>query len=299
MKIVVAGGSGFVGKKLTTLLHNDGHEVVILTRGKSRMEKGMQFVQWLSKEADPVAEIRYADAFVNLAGVSLNSGRWTEKKKHEIYASRMQATSTLIDMMTQLSQPPKVLVNASAVGIYPASQHMIYTEEDKIFSQDFLGSTVRDWERMANRAQALNVRVATGRFGVILGQGGGALPLMALPYHYYVGGPIGSGKQWLSWVHVDDVARALYFAITTPELIGPFNVTAPHALRMADFVQVLSDVLHKPNWLAVPSFVLQIALGEQSKLVLEGQHVVPQQLEKHGFEFKYPTAQQALENIYA
>ncbi|CEA03323.1 Epimerase family protein [Metalysinibacillus saudimassiliensis] len=298
MKVVISGGTGFVGKALTALLKDKGHDVIILTRGESKVQDGVQYVQWLTPTSSPATEIKQADAFVNLAGVSLNSGRWTDKRKFEIYDSRMQATITIAEIIEALDTKPEVLVNASAVGIYPTSTSAIYTESSSVIADDFLGQTVHDWERMAHRVERFGVRVATGRFGVILGRDEGALPMMALPYKMHVGGVVGSGEQWLSWVHVEDVARALYFAITTTDLKGPFNITAPQPLRMKEFSYVLSVILQESNWLPVPELPLKLALGEQSKLVLEGQHVLASKLEKHAFTFNYPTAYEALENIY-
>ncbi len=298
MKVVISGGTGFVGTALTTLLKEQGHDVIILTRSESKVQDGVQYVQWLTPTSNPATEIKQADAFVNLAGVSLNSGRWTEKRKFEIYDSRMQATIAIAEIIEALDTKPEVLVNASAVGIYPTSTSAIYTESSSAVADDFLGKTVRDWERMAHRIERFGVRVATGRFGVILGRDEGALPMMALPYKMHVGGVVGSGEQWLSWVHITDVARALYFAIITPSLVGAFNITAPQPLRMKDFSYVLSTVLEESEWLPVPELPLKLALGEQSKLVLEGQHVLASKLAREGFNFRYETAYEALSNIY-
>lgn len=298
MKIVIAGGTGFVGQALTNLLQQQGHELFVLSRSNSRYENGIHYVQWLKDGARPEKELdEDIDAVVNLAGVSLNDGRWTKKQKKAIYTSRMEATLEIVRIMEQFKEKPKVLVNASAVGIYPPSTAATYSENVSDYAKDFLGWTVHDWERHAKRAEKLGIRVALARFGVILGRNSGALPSMLLPYKLHVGGTIGSGEQWLSWIHVEDVARAIYFAINNSSIRGPFNVTAPHAIRMKEFGQTIAQVMGRRHWMPVPSFAMRLALGEQSMLVLEGQHVLPTVLEKQNFEFNYPYLKEALENL--
>ncbi|MGE7953840.1 TIGR01777 family oxidoreductase [Lysinibacillus xylanilyticus] len=297
MKIVIAGGTGFVGGALTKLLQEKGHEIIILTRHKSGRENDIQYVQWLQQNTRPEQLLDDVDAFVNLAGISLNNGRWTKKQKKAIYTSRMEATLEIVRIMEHLTSKPKVLVNASAVGIYPTSTTTIYTEDSTDYATDFLGTTVYDWERHAKRAEKLGVRVALARFGVILGRTSGALPSMLLPYKLHIGGTIGSGEQWLSWVHVEDVARAIYFAITNNDIHGPFNVTTPHATRMKDFGITIASVMGKRHWMPVPSIAMRLVLGEQSTLVLEGQHVLPTVLEKHHFTFNFPYLNDALKDL--
>jgi len=297
MKIVIAGGTGFVGSALIKLLQDNGHDVFVLTRHHSRLENGIHYVQWLQQHEQPLPFLEGADAFVNLAGVSLNDGRWTKKQKKAIYWSRMNATLELVKIMDLLTSKPKVLINASAVGIYPTSTDAVYHEDFMDYAHDFLGTTVHDWERHAKRAESLGIRVAFARFGVILGRNSGALPPMLLPYQMYIGGTIGSGEQWLSWVHIDDVVRAIYFAIINENIRGPFNITAPNAMRMKEFGQTIAEVMGRRHWMPVPSFAMRLALGEQSSLVLEGQHVLPTVLQQHHFTFKYPVLKQALEDL--
>ncbi|MEK5331236.1 TIGR01777 family oxidoreductase [Lysinibacillus sp. FSL W8-0992] len=298
MKIVIAGGTGFVGKALTKLLQEQGHELFVLSRSNSKYENGIHYVQWLKDGARPEKELdENIDAVVNLAGVSLNDGRWTKKQKKAIYTSRMDATLEIVRIIEQFKEKPNVLVNASAVGIYPPSTVATYSENASDYAKDFLGWTVYDWERHAKRAEKLGVRVALARFGVILGRDNGALPSMLLPYKLHIGGTIGTGEQWLSWIHVEDVARAIYFAITNSSINGPFNVTAPHPTRMKEFGQTIAQVMGRRHWMPVPSFAMRLALGEQSMLVLEGQHVIPTVLETQNFEFKYPYLKEALENL--
>lgn len=297
MKIAITGGTGFVGSELTELLLQKGHDVYILSRSKQGTEHGITYVQWLSENANPEKQLEGIDAFVNLAGESINNGRWTEVQKQKIYDSRMQTTDELLRILDLLTVKPKVLVNASAIGIYPASTSTRYTEKSKEVGTDFLARTVRDWELKAKSAEELQIRVAYGRFGIILGKSEGALPLMALPYKLFVGGPIGTGDNWMSWVHVKDVASALLFAIEQP-INGPFNITAPHAKKMNDFGKTLATVLKRPHYFPVPSFALKFALGEKSQLVIEGQHVIPQVLLDEGYTFHFPNLESALRAIY-
>ncbi len=297
MKIVIAGGSGFVGQELSRILLEASHEVIILTRHESKTINGIHYIQWLQPNSKTELEIGNADAFVNLAGVSINDGRWTNEHQLAIYESRMEATDELLRIISTMQKTPSVLVNASAIGIYPASDQKNYTESSTDVATDFLAKTVFDWERKATKAQQFGVRTVFTRFGVILGKGEGALPLMILPYRLYVGGTVGSGRQWLSWVHVTDVARSIEFAIENKQIHGAVNVTSPFPQRMKYFGKTIGTILHRPHWLPVPSFIMKLALGKKSVLVLEGQHVEPQVLLDNGFTFSFPTVESALNDL--
>lgn len=298
MKIVIAGGSGFVGQKLTAVLLSEGHEIIILSRKDSKVDGRIKYVKWLQKDVMPENEIVFADAFVNLAGVSINEGRWTTEHRKQIYDSRMTATDELLRIISALQTKPSVLVNASAIGIYPASEDNVYTEVTPNYADDFLGHTVADWEKKAALVESEGIRTVFMRFGVILGIDDGALPLMVLPYKLFAGGTVGSGRQWISWVHIEDVARAIGYALDNKSLNGPVNVTAPFPKRMKYFGQTIGSVLNRPHWIPVPPFVMKAVLGKKSTLVLEGQHVLPEKLLNNGFEFRYPTLESALKDLY-
>jgi uncharacterized protein (TIGR01777 family) len=297
MRVVIAGGSGFIGQKLTEMLRDNGDEIVILSRKDRQADGKVSYVKWLGEGAKPEQEIGFVDAFINLAGVSINAGRWSKKHQQQIYESRMSATNELLRIIAAMEEKPTVLVNASAIGIYPASEEVVYTEKSLEQADDFLAQTVADWEKKAFAAASFGVRTVMMRFGVVLGSKGGALPLMVLPYRLWAGGTVGSGKQWVSWVHVMDVARSICFALKLDTLQGPVNVTAPNSVNMKDFGKTIGSVLHRPHWLPVPAFMLELALGQKSKLVLEGQHVVPEQLLENGFEFSYPKLETALKDL--
>ncbi|SOC11490.1 hypothetical protein SAMN05880501_106172 [Ureibacillus xyleni] len=297
MKIVIAGGSGFIGGKLVDLLVKNGHEVIILTRSKKTPSKNVSYILWLQEGAVPENELHKVDAFINLAGVSINDGRWTPKHQQQIYNSRMTATDELVRIISAMEVKPSVLINASAIGIYPASYNTVFTEKSAEIASDFLAQTVKDWELKANHVTQFGVRTVFTRFGVVLGREGGALPLMALPYKLFVGGKVGGGKQWVSWVHVEDVVRAIYFALQNDQLQGPVNVTAPTPVTMEEFGKMIGSVLKRPHWLPVPSFAMKLALGRKSKLVLEGQHVLPKVLMANEFIFNFPELKLALEDL--
>ncbi|MER2108461.1 MAG: TIGR01777 family oxidoreductase [Solibacillus sp.] len=296
MKIAITGGTGLVGKHLTELLQFYEHEVIILTRSERKEEDGIRYIKWLNG-MKPEAELEGIDAFVNLAGVSLNDGRWTDKRKKAIFESRMEATEEVVRIISALSKKPRVLINASAVGIYPTSTTTIYTENSTEVARDFLGTTVVNWEQRAREAEQYGVRVCLTRFGVILGQEG-ALPLMTLPYKFGVGGTVGSGEQWLSWIHVEDVARAILFAMEHETISDAVNLTSPNIKRMQHFGKTIGQALHRPHWLPVPSVMMKLAMGERSQLVLEGQYVVPEKLLKSGFEFKFASLEDAIIDLY-
>ena len=298
MKIAITGGTGFAGNEMTKLFTQHGHEVFILTRSPKPSDNGIHYVEWLTDGAEPEKKLAGIDAFVNLAGSSINDGRWDDEQKKLIYSSRVESTNEVLRIIKELEQKPEVLVNASAVGIYPASTEKSYTEKSTERGDDFLAETVIEWERLADEAKDFGVRVAYGRFGIILGKKEGALPLMALPYKLFGGGTVGSGRQWLSWIHIHDVARAVLFAFETEELSGPFNVTAPYPKRMKDFGKEIGHALGRPHWFPVPEFALKAVLGDKSRLVLEGQRVLPEVLQQHGFEFAYPDLRSALADIY-
>ncbi|MEH7239105.1 TIGR01777 family oxidoreductase [Bacillus sp. JJ1562] len=300
MKIAIAGGTGFVGKKLTDYLLGQNHEVFILTRNaaKTSHHSSLHFVEWLKTNSTPEIELQDVDAIINLAGESLNSGRWTEARKKRILESRLIATKEIVRIITSLPKKPKVLLNASAIGIYGTSERDTFTEEVAQIGNDFLANTVSAWEQEANKAADLGVRTCYFRLGVVLGDDGGALTRMVLPYKFFIGGTIGSGKQWLSWIHIDDVIQGIDFLLHHETVSGPVNFTAPNPMRMKEFGQTTGIVLNRPHWLPVPRFALQLLLGEMSVLVLEGQKVIPKKLVEHGFTFTYVTAEKALSNIF-
>jgi uncharacterized protein len=300
MRIVITGGTGFVGKALTNKLLELGHEVIILTRKKTsvRNSSSLTYVEWLTNNSNPVRELHNIDVVVNLAGESINSGRWTSERKDRILQSRLNATEEILAIMSKLEQKPKVLINASAIGYYGTSLTETFTEEQTIPGTDFLATTVKLWEEKASEASKSGIRTALCRFGIILDKKEGALPKMALPYQFFVGGTVGSGQQWMSWIHLDDVINAMIYIMENDSLRGPINFTAPQPVKMVSLGKALGKALRRPHWIPAPAIALRIALGEMSLLVLEGQQVVPKKLEESGYQFTFTKIEDALENIY-
>ncbi|MBS4219476.1 TIGR01777 family oxidoreductase [Bacillus sp. FJAT-49711] len=298
MHIVIAGGSGFVGKALQARLLKEGHKITILTRNKEKIfeSNGLRAVEWLNPNSEPEIYMKNVDAIINLAGESINGFRWTKEKKKRIIESRIHATREIVTLIEKLDRKPKVLVNGSAVGYYGMSDVETFTEESKSQASDFLASVVRKWEEEAAQAERLGVRIVFARLGVVLGKEG-ALPLMALPYKMGVGGPVGTGNQWIPWVHQADVAGLLLFAIENESISGPINVTAPNLVKNKEFGKTIGRVLHRPHWMPVPSFAMKLLLGEMSEMLLRGQCAIPQKAEQNGYTFEYPILEQAMENI--
>ncbi|WP_096187908.1 TIGR01777 family oxidoreductase [Evansella halocellulosilytica] len=298
MNVAITGGSGFIGQALTDHLIKQGHQVIILTRNKNNkpVKENVTYVEWLKESASAEKQLQNIDAFVNLAGENLNSGRWTAKKKQEILNSRIAATREVISLIAKLDKKPEVLVNGSAVGYYGMSKHATYTEDTEEPGEDFLATVVKNWEQEAAEAQQMT-RVVYTRFGVVLDQKEGALKKMLPPFKIGLGGKLGSGEQWMSWVHINDAARAIIHCIETPTIKGAVNVTAPHPQRMKEFGKALAATLNRPFWTPVPGVALKTLLGEMSMLVLEGQKVLPKKLEDHQFIFKYAHLHSALEDL--
>ncbi|MEH7439439.1 TIGR01777 family oxidoreductase [Neobacillus drentensis] len=301
MKIAIAGGTGFVGKALVNELSKYNHEIVILTRRtrKSSEKANVRYTQWLTDNANPVMDLQDTDIFINLAGESINNGRWTEERKSKILSSRIEAVDAVLDIINQLDRKPQALINASAIGIYGTSETKVFTENNEKLGTDFLAETVVKWEQEASKAVPLGIRTVLCRFGIILEKDAGALPKMLMPYKWFIGGNIGSGKQWMSWIHLEDVVKGIIFAIENKQIQGPVNFTAPHPVMMSDFGKTLAEILDRPHWLPVPSFALRLLLGEMSTLVVDGQKVLPNKLLDHGFQFQYPNLEKALKNIFS
>ncbi|WP_186576718.1 TIGR01777 family oxidoreductase [Aquibacillus kalidii] len=298
MNILLSGGTGFIGQKLTEALVSHGHKVYILTRSpqKHAPTESITYIGWLSPSYKPDAELPNIDAIVNLAGDSL-FGYWTEEKKENLMDSRMKATESIINLISNMENKPAVLINASAVGFYGTSTTETFTEHTTTPGKDFLSEITFQWEQTALQAESLGVRTVLARLGVVLGHGG-ALPLMALPFKLFVGGRIGSGEQWVSWVHIDDVIGMIEFAINNSDIKGAMNVTAPFPLRNKEFSKVLAKALNRPYWLPVPSFFIKNILGEMSTLIIEGQCVIPEKAHDHRYTFIFPRIDKAFGDIF-
>ncbi len=300
MRVIVTGGTGLVGLGLVRLLAEAGHQATVLTRNAQQatrsLPEGVRAVDW-DNTLDWYAEMECADAVVNLAGESIAGGRWTPARKHKIRDSRTMTTHRLVAAMGRSPRRPKVLVSASAVGYYGphGAEHVTESEPP---GADFLAHVCRDWELEATGAVELGVRVVLLRLGVVLGDDGGALARMLLPFRLFVGGPLGNGRQPFPWIHRDDVIGLIEFALTNSAVQGPINATAPDLHTNLSFSQALGRVLGRPCWAPVPGPVLRLLLGEMAgPLLLQGQQVVPALAQRLGYQFKYPVLGTALKSI--
>ena len=303
MNILITGGTGFIGSKLTHAFRKDRHHVYILTRQEQTSEH--PYIHYIKYDDNNFNNLDWTkdlpddfDLVYNLAGASLNNN-WTEEYKELILSSRLNMTNMLCKWLEKSGIKPLAFINASAVGYYPTSEIVEYDEFDKLSSTNFLSDVVNQWEAAAAKLEMLGIRVVYSRFGLVLDKDNGALPTMAKLYKANIGGDIGTGKQWYSWVHIDDVINALLFIGVNQEVSGPVNVTAPVQVRQHEFSKVLSAVLGKPNFFKTPAFLIDKVLGERALLVTEGQKVHPRVLLNSDFKYLYPTLEQAIEDIYS
>lgn len=298
MRVVVAGGTGFIGSKLWESLLTKGHDVVLLTRDASRsrdhIHPKVHVVSW-ARGADWESWVDGAGGIVNLAGESI-AQRWTKAAKERILATRLEATAKLCTAIEKAILKPSVLVNASAVGYYgPRGEEAL--SEDSSPGSDFLATTCVAWEEAAKKAEALGARVVMIRTGVVLGRGGGALAKMLPPFKAFLGGPIGGGGQFLSWIHRDDLAALYVLALEDSRVLGPVNGTAPNPVTMKDFATALGHALHRPSLLPVPAPAVRLLLGEMATVLLDGQRALPKKAEALGFPFRFPEIDAALRDI--
>lgn len=286
--IVITGGTGFLGGAITQALLERGDRVTVVSRG-ARSVPGCSVVGWdaLQQAVDT------ADAVVNLAGSSVGGPRWSAKVREEILSSRVDATRRVVEAINKAPQAP-CLISASAVGFY--GNTMVPSNEAMGVGASFLAVVTDAWEREAVKASQ-ETRVAIMRIGVVLDALQGALPKMVAPMRLFVGGVLGSGRQWLPWVHVEDVVSAFLWAIDNDEAYGVINVVAPEAVTMKTFTTTLASVMQRPSWLPVPGVALRLLLGRQADVVLHGQHVIPNRLMGSNFKFAFPSLRKALEHL--
>jgi uncharacterized protein len=300
MKIAIAGATGFVGTRLVEQLLAQGDRVTILTRtpGKAiaRFPKA-EVIGYNPIESGAWQQsISGCDAVVNLAGEPIAEKRWTPTQKRIILESRQLGTQKIVEAIDRAEVKPSVLVSASAIGYYGTSETAKF-DETSAAGTDFLAEVCTAWETAAQAVIASGTRLVILRLGIVLGENGGALGKMLAPFGAFVGGPIGSGKQWFSWIHRDDVVKLIISALVNPKIQGVYNATAPNPVTMQDFAQTLGAVMSRPSWLPVPDFALEALLGEGAIVVLQGQQVVPVKTLAEGFNFTYPTLKPALSSI--
>lgn len=319
MRVVITGGTGLIGRALSASLLADGHQVTVLSRAQddTRIADGAALALWNGRDVgDWLGALDGADAVVNLAGASLAGegalpARWNPAYKRLIRDSRIDAGRALVEAISGLATPPKVLIQASGIGIYGSWPGDAPVCDEACAQADvqadvqadaqvghFLARLARDWEDSSRAVEAKGVRHVALRTGVVLARDGGALPRIAMPVRMGLGGPLGSGRQMLSWIHLDDEVRAIRFLIERDDLCGAFNLTAPDARSNAGFGRELAKALHRPFWMPTPALVMRMMLGEAADLVLTGQRVTPRSLLDAGFEFRHAKLETALMDIY-
>ncbi|TYP71807.1 TIGR01777 family oxidoreductase [Paenibacillus methanolicus] len=296
MKIAVTGGTGFVGQALVLALLARGDEVWIISRKPADARPGqerLRYATWRQLEQEP-ALLEGTQCIVNLAGESINQ-RWSANAKTRILNSRTDAAARIAKLVGELRQKPDTVVNASGISIYGTSDTKTFDEESPAHINDFLGSVVEQWEAAARTIPA--ERLVLVRVSLVLGNGGGAFPLMALPYRLFGGGRVGSGRQWMSWIHAEDMTRMLLFCIDKRDIAGPVNACAPQPVTNDQFGRALGKAMRRPHWFPVPAFLLKTVLGEMSSLLLQGQRILPAKLQQNGFDFRYPTIESAMVDL--
>lgn len=301
MKVAITGATGFVGSRLVQRLHQEGMSVLVLTRNTEHAQKvfpskafpNLEIVDTTTSGLERL--LASCDGVVNLAGEPIGEARWTPERKQEILNSRKLGTQKIVEAIVNANPKPSVLVNASAIGYYGTSQTSTFDEASPP-GKDFLAEVCQAWEAQAQKVVDAGVRLVILRFGIVLGNGG-ALGKMITPFKLFAGGPLGSGQQWFSWIHLDDLVNLIFQALTQPEWQGVYNATAPHPVRMAQLSQTMGQIMNRPSWLPVPGFALEVLLGDGAMVVLEGQQVIPKRTLDSGFQYQYSDLQTALTQI--
>jgi uncharacterized protein (TIGR01777 family) len=303
MRVIITGATGFIGRALTKELLEAGYEVVVLSRnpktGGRLSNRRFSVVRWDGMSGEgwgAYAEGAYA--IINLAGESISSGRWTKKRKQMILKSRLNAGKAVVEAIKQAREKPRVVIQASAIGYYGSRWDEVLDESSSPGS-GFLCEVAQQWESSTKEVQSLGVRHVIIRTGIVLGPDGGAFPHIVRPFRFFVGGPLGSGNQWFSWIHLHDETKAIRFLMEKGHLHGVFNLTSPGTLQQKDFSKILGKTMRRPSWLRVPGFLLYLFIGEMAEaLLLSGQRVVAKRLLEAGYNFRYPDAESTLQNIF-
>jgi uncharacterized protein len=303
--IVLTGATGLIGSALFRRLKACGNEVIIFARNpekaRQQLPDAKKYVRWeaLESEGEWQKELDGVDAVIHLAGVPVVA-RWSEDYKKQIYDSRVLSTRYLVGAIAKASKKPEVFISASAIGYYGNQGYGEAVEaltEDAPAANDFLAKVCVDWEREALVAEKLGVRTVVVRIGIVLSTRGGILEKMMTPFRFFAGGPIGSGKQWVSWIHIDDEVEVFLFALERTDVRGVLNATAPEPVMMSTFASTLGKVMSRPSFFPVPKAALQVLFGDAVDVVAEGQRVVPKRLQSLGFAFKYPSLEPALKDL--
>ncbi|MFQ5683710.1 MAG: TIGR01777 family oxidoreductase [Candidatus Binatia bacterium] len=296
MKIVIAGGTGFIGSALCNRLGELGHSLVIISSrpAPAQLPRNREWAMWSPGQHGPWEQaVDDADVVINLAGEPIPAKRWTAAQKEKIRSSRINTTRALVVAMGKVKERASLLINASAIGYYgPRGDEAVVEETEP--GNDFVSRVCVEWEKEAQKAESLGVRVVCLRTGIVLGKGGGALAKMVLPFKLFGGGPIGSGRQWVSWIQLEDEVELIVHLLQKEKASGAVNATAPNPVTMKVLCQTLGQVLHRPSWAPVPAFALRLLMGEIADMVVTGQRVLPAKAQRLGYTFRYPDLTEAL-----
>lgn len=296
MQLLITGGTGLIGRHLIPRLLQLGHQVNVVTRDVAAARGKLDERVGLWSGLDQQSDLNGIEGIINLAGEPIADKRWSASQKQQLCESRWQITEQLVSLIHASSTPPAFLISGSATGFYGDSGEVIVTEEDP-GQDEFTHTLCARWEQLALKAESEQTRVCLLRTGVVLAREGGALEKMKLPFRLGVGGPIGSGKQYLPWIHIDDMIDAIIWLMDHPSLRGPFNMVAPYPVRNEQFAATLGQVMHRPAFMRTPAAAIKLMMGESAVLVLGGQHVLPKRLEASGFTFRWYDLQQALQDV--
>ncbi len=295
MKIAISGATGLIGKKIVDKLINRNDEVIVLTRSikkaKNVFNDNVNFIDWSKNINEWQTQLETVDVVINLAGENVMARRWNKEHKRKIYSSRINGTKKLVDAILSLTNKPKVFISASAIGYYGNINDEV--DENSKAGNDFLAKVVKDWEDASKSIEEKNIRRVIVRIGIVLDKNEGALPKLVLPFKFFVGGSIGSGKQWLSWIHVDDLIKIFLFAIDN-EINGVYNAVSPNPVKMKYFAKTIGKILHRPSFFNVPEFVLKLVLGEGAGSILNGAKVKSEKIQMAGFKFHYEKLEDSL-----
>lgn len=296
MHILLTGGTGLIGRPLVSRLLQSGHHVSVVTRNVSAAREKLGDAIQLWSGLDHQTDLNGFDAVINLAGEPIAAKRWTDSQKRRLCDSRWGITERLAELILASSSPPGVLISGSATGFYGNTDEHLVTEEDP-GHDEFTHRLCKTWEDLALRASSEKTRVCLLRTGVVLSKKGGALSQMKTPFKFGVGGPLGNGKQFMPWIHIDDMLNGIIWLLEHAALSGPFNLVAPYAVRNEQFAAALGNVMNRPTFIRTPAAAIRLLMGESAVLVLGGQHVLPHRLEASGFSFRWYQLDEALEDV--
>jgi uncharacterized protein len=301
MKVIITGGSGIIGRVLTQMLIAEGHEVIMFTRSPEKtmniLPGAKEYVNWSSDDETGFEEyLEGSDAVIHLAGESIFGALWSEDYRQKILTSRQNGTRNIVNVIKNLSDKPGSFISASAIGIYGFSDDELFTE-DSAPGEGFLAEVSKQWEAETMDIAGENIREVRVRVGVVLDKNEGALGTIVTPFKYFLGGTIGEGNQWVSWIHNSDAARVFVYVLNNENINGPVNAVAPNPVRMKEFAEILGDVMNRPSLLTIPKLPFRAALEEASVPVTEGIKVYPEKLIKNGFAFDFTDLRSTLLNL--